>query len=91
MTRGLVHLFFAALTAVTAISAPAQSEPIGIVIMHGKGGGPDRLVADLAVPAAYVTWFDPEGAMNLARAAGSANPHVPILWMVAKRDCQEPR
>jgi pimeloyl-ACP methyl ester carboxylesterase len=35
-----------------------------------------------AVPAAYVTWFDPEGAMNTRRAARSANPQTPILWIV---------
>ena len=40
----------------------------------------------IAVPAAYVTWFDPEGAMNMPRAARAANPRVPILWIVPKRD-----
>ena len=40
----------------------------------------------VAVPAAYVTWFDPEGAMNSKRSAKAANPQVPILWLVAKRD-----
>jgi dienelactone hydrolase len=40
----------------------------------------------IAVPAAYVTWFDPEGAMNMPRAARAANPQVPILWIVPKRD-----
>lgn len=28
--------------------AQAQSEPIGVVIMHGKGGNPNRFVSDLA-------------------------------------------
>jgi len=40
----------------------------------------------IAVPAAFVTWFDPEGAMNMPRAAKAANPQVPILWIVPKRD-----
>ena len=34
--------------AVTPMMAQAQAEPIGIVIMHGKGGSPGGLVADLA-------------------------------------------
>jgi dienelactone hydrolase len=40
----------------------------------------------VAVPAAYVTWFDPDGAMNMPSAARAANPRVPILWIVPKRD-----
>jgi pimeloyl-ACP methyl ester carboxylesterase len=34
--------------ALVAATAMAQSEPIGVVIMHGKGGSPTGLVADLA-------------------------------------------
>lgn len=40
----------------------------------------------VAIPAAYVTWFDPEGAMNLRRAARAANPRIPVLWIAPKRD-----
>lgn len=39
-----------------------------------------------AVPSAYVTWFDPDGAMNVMRAARTARPGVPILWIVPTRD-----
>lgn len=39
-----------------------------------------------AVPAAYVTWFDPAGAMNMERAARSVDPRVPILWIAPTRD-----
>jgi len=39
-----------------------------------------------AVPEAYVTWFDPDGAMNMDRAARAVNPGVPLLWIVPKRD-----
>ena len=31
-----------------APAALAQGDPIGIVVMHGKGGSPQRLVADFA-------------------------------------------
>ena len=37
-------------------------------------------------PAIYVGWFDPDGAMNLVRAAGSVRPDVPVLYVTAKDD-----
>lgn len=37
-------------------------------------------------PAVYLSWFDPDGAMNMDRAARVVNPQVPILWLVAERD-----
>jgi len=39
-----------------------------------------------AVPAAYVTWFDPDGVMNMDRAARSVNSRVPVLWVAATHD-----
>ena len=39
-----------------------------------------------AVPEVYLTWFDKEGAMNTRLAASSANPQIPILWIVPKND-----
>ena len=40
----------------------------------------------VTAPAVYLTWFDPEGAMNLARTALALNPQTPILWLVARND-----
>jgi len=40
----------------------------------------------VSAPAVYLTWFDPDGAMNKDRAARVVNPQVPILWIVAKND-----
>lgn len=37
-------------------------------------------------PALYLSWFDPDGAMSMQRAARAANPQIPILWIVAKND-----
>lgn len=37
-------------------------------------------------PASYITWFDPDGAMNTVRAARAVNPKIPLLWLVAKND-----
>lgn len=65
------------------------------LVAEGKGNEPVRLedfeasrgtYPIVTIPAAYVTWFDPEGAMNADRAARAANPQVPILWIVPKRD-----
>ncbi|MBI3042241.1 MAG: alpha/beta fold hydrolase [Betaproteobacteria bacterium] len=46
--RSLLQIIFVAWAAATAPMALGQEEPIGIVIMHGKGGSPDRFVSDLA-------------------------------------------
>jgi esterase/lipase len=37
-------------------------------------------------PDVYLSWFDPDGAMNTQRAAREVNPQTPILWLVAQRD-----
>ncbi len=65
------------------------------LVAEGKGAAPAPL-ADYenargtypvdAVPAAYVTWFDPDGAMNMDRAARAAKAQTPILWMNATND-----
>lgn len=39
-----------------------------------------------AIPAAYVTWFDPDGTMNMDRAVRSVSPRAPLLWVAPKRD-----
>lgn len=40
----------------------------------------------VTTPAVYLTWFDPDGAMNMQRAARAAKPEIPILWIVAQND-----
>lgn len=37
-------------------------------------------------PALYLSWFEPEGAMSMQRAARAANPRIPILWIVPKNE-----
>jgi len=39
-----------------------------------------------APPYAYLTWFDPDGAMNSKNSARHISANVPILWIVAKDD-----
>ena len=58
------------------------NEPAGLEDYEGSRGA----YSVTAIPAAYLTWFDPGGAMNMNRAARAANPQVPILWIVPKRD-----
>jgi pimeloyl-ACP methyl ester carboxylesterase len=40
----------------------------------------------MAPAAAYLSWFDPEGAMNQVRASKAVPPHVPVLFIVPTRD-----
>ena len=37
-------------------------------------------------PAAYLTWFDPNGAMNETTAVQSMNPAIPVLFIAPKDD-----
>jgi pimeloyl-ACP methyl ester carboxylesterase len=47
----------------------------------------DRGLTEIQAPAAsYLTWFDPEGAMNSKNSAKRISANVPILWIVAKDD-----
>ena len=39
-----------------------------------------------ATPAAYLSWFDPEGAMNQVKASKAMNPQVPVLFVAPKSD-----
>lgn len=65
------------------------------LVAEGKGGEVARL-NDIegskgayevpAIPAAYVTWFDPQGAMNMDRAVRAVNARVPMLWVAPTRD-----
>jgi hypothetical protein len=64
-------------------------------VVEGKGNEPERLddyeasrgVSSMMVaPAVYLTWFDPDGAMNIDRAARAANPRVPVLFIIPTRD-----
>ena len=48
-----------------------------------EGGAPYAIPA---VPSAYVTWFDPGGALNMSRAARAADPKKPFLWIVPIND-----
>ena len=40
----------------------------------------------VTTPAAYLTWFDPEGAMNQTKAAKGMNPAVPVLYICPTND-----
>lgn len=65
------------------------------LVADGKGSEPERL-ADyearrgvypiVSPPAAYVTWFDPEGAMNIPRAARAMDPKIPVLFVIPTND-----
>jgi pimeloyl-ACP methyl ester carboxylesterase len=40
----------------------------------------------VTTPAAYRTWFDPEGAMNQTKAVNGMNPAVPVLYISPTND-----
>ena len=65
------------------------------LVAAGKSGEPAQLYdfenargtyPVTSPPAAYVTWFDPQGAMNMDRAVAAVNPRVPILWVAPTAD-----
>jgi len=65
------------------------------LVAEGKGNekvklndyeGKKGLFPVVTTPAVYLTWFDPDGAMNSVQSARLVNPQVPILWIVAERD-----
>jgi pimeloyl-ACP methyl ester carboxylesterase len=72
----------------------ALSEAEGLVA-RGKGAEKARLadyenergVFNLtSPPAAYVTWFRSDGAMNMSRAVASVNARIPVLFIVPTAD-----
>lgn len=65
------------------------------LVAEGKGGEPTRLMDHegsrgtypvITTPAAYVSWFDPEGAMNLEKALTAVKPQTAVLYIVPQRD-----
>lgn len=85
-----------------SVSSPLFREKLGEslararkLVADGKGSDLERLedyegsrgaYNIVTTPAAYVTWFDPDGAMSFTRAARAVNPRVPILFIIPTRD-----
>jgi len=42
--------------------------------------------AVITTPAAYLSWFDPDGAMSLIKAVKAMNPSIPVLYVAPKGD-----
>jgi hypothetical protein len=40
----------------------------------------------ITTPAAYLSWFDPDGAMSLIKAAKAINPRIPVVYVGPKDD-----
>lgn len=40
----------------------------------------------ITMPAIYLSWFDPDGAMNQTMAVKAMNPRIPVLYIVPKGD-----
>jgi pimeloyl-ACP methyl ester carboxylesterase len=88
-------------------AAPAFLERLGpsysrarTLVAEGKGGekqrfldfegsrGPNPIVV---APAVYVTWFDPEGAMNQGASVRSMRPETPVLYVAPSGDYLAPQ
>ena len=70
-SRGFLIVLAALLLLGSGLSRPAIAEPnpvrMGVVLMHGKGGAPTRLVADLAAGAQVGETDDVHKVMELVR------------------------
>lgn len=65
------------------------------LVAAGRGAERTRLAdyegakgtyAITTTPVVYVTWFDPDGAMNQTAAVRRMNPSVPVLFIVPSND-----
>jgi hypothetical protein len=65
------------------------------LVAEGKGDEKERLsdyenakgtYTIVTTPSAYVSWFDPDGAMNQTAAVERMNPRVPVLFIVPTED-----
>lgn len=65
------------------------------LVAAGKGGETARLqdfegakgtYAVVCTPDNYVSWFDPDGAMNLMKSIRAMRPETPVLLVVPKSD-----
>jgi esterase/lipase len=85
-----------------SVSTPIFREKLGEsvklarrLVTQGKGDEKTRF-ADyegardtypvITTPVVYLSWFDPEGAMSLIKAAKAMNPRIPVLYVAPKRD-----
>jgi pimeloyl-ACP methyl ester carboxylesterase len=65
------------------------------LVANGKGNEKTRFIdfegsrgtyPVVCTPANYLSWFDPEGAMNEVKAVKAMNPRVPVLFIVPTGD-----
>jgi pimeloyl-ACP methyl ester carboxylesterase len=64
------------------IAAGKGNEPAQFLDFEGSKGTYPISCA----PANYLSWFDPDGAMNELQAAKNMNPQVPVLFIAPLRD-----
>ena len=84
------------------VASPSYRERLGQsvaqarqLVADGKGNDETRFLdfegskgtyPITCTPAHYLSWFDPEGAMNELQAVKSMNPQVPVLFIGPKGD-----
>lgn len=84
------------------VGAPIYKEKVGEsvnearkLIEQGKGSEKTTLFdfesskgkyAITTTPSVYLSWFDPDGAMNQEKASKKINPHIPVLFIAPTND-----
>jgi len=81
--RACLLALVAGLAALLPLPASARDGPLGIVIMHGKGGSPEGLVAGLAATLEANGYLVANIEMPWS---GSRQYDVPVLFIVPTRD-----
>jgi alpha-beta hydrolase superfamily lysophospholipase len=85
-----------------SVSSPIYRDKLGEsvelarkLVAEGKGDEKTRLLdfegakgtyPILTTPKAYLSWFDPDGAMNQLKAAQSMSPATPVLFIAPTND-----
>lgn len=85
-----------------SVSTPIFREKLGksvdlarSLVTEGKGNEKTRFIdyeggkgtyPVITTPVSYLSWFDPEGAVSLSKAAKAMNPEIPVLYVAPKGD-----
>lgn len=85
-----------------SVSTPVFREKLGEsvnlarrLVTEGKGNEKTRFTdyegskgsyPVMTTPVAYLSWFDPDGAMSLIKAANAMNPRIPVLYVAPNGD-----
>lgn len=64
------------------VAAQKGNEPARLSDYEGSKG----LYPITTIPAAYLSWYEPDGAMNQMRIMKAVKPQIPVLYIVPQND-----